>query len=146
MKYLIGCTSVFFVLLLFLSCSEDTRYVSLPVFEIGLSNSEDIHVGDNVILTLTNKNTPENLRYDSYVWSCSPEVDGLASATPNSNNSFVPKQRGRHKISVKVEVTTFADGNAADNGKRITVGETTNTYNVSTLKMFVTVERTVTVK
>ena len=62
MKYLIGCTSVFFVLLLFLSCSEDKRYVSLPVFEIGLSNSEDLHVGDNVILTLTNKNTPKNLR------------------------------------------------------------------------------------
>ncbi len=134
------------VMLLLPSCSDDKEYASLPIFEIGVSNSDDLKVGERVILSLTNTNTPKNIFYKSYVWSCSPEVDGLESATPNSNNTFVPLTKGRHKVTVQIETTTYADGDLGNNGKTITVGETTNTYAVSVLKTYIKVERTFVVK
>ena len=144
---LICCTVLVF--LLSLSCSSDKDYLSLPVFEIGLSNvssDEDIHVGDNVILSLNNMNKPQNIRYDSYKWSCSPDVDGLQSATPNLNNSFKPRYKGKHDITITIEATNFVDGKLSDNGKTVTVGETTNSYKVSVLKTTITVKRTIFVK
>lgn len=128
------------------SCGDDKEYLSLPVFELGIS-SDNIKVGDNVVVTLTNKNNPGNLRYNSYSWSCTPEVDGLQSSTPNTNNSFTPLSRGKHTIKVSIDITNFADGKTSDTGKTVIVGETTNTYNsVSTLKTKMTVSRTIIVK
>lgn len=128
------------------SCGDDKEYLTLPIFELGFS-SDDVRVGDNVVVTLTNKNNPNNLRYNSYSWSCTPEVDGLQSGTPNTNNSFTPLSRGKHEIKVTIDITNFADGKTSDTGKTIKVGETTNTYNsVSTLKTQMTVSRTILVK
>ncbi|MGN1213962.1 MAG: hypothetical protein ACI4TR_03610, partial [Bacteroidaceae bacterium] len=81
------------------SCSDDKEYLTLPVFELGFS-SDDIRVGDNVVVTLTNKNNPNNLKIDSYTWSYSPEVDVLLSG--NTNNSFTPLSRGKHEIKVTI--------------------------------------------
>ncbi len=134
------------IVLLLSSCSEDKQYTSLPVFEIGVSNADELSVGNKVILTLTNKNNPKNIRYNSYIWACSPEVDGLESATPNSNNFFVPLTKGKHKITVQIDASTFADGDIANDGKTITAGETTNTYKVSVLKTYITVERSFVVR
>lgn len=127
------------------SCSDDKKSLVLPVFELGLS-SDNIHVGDKVNVSLTNKNNPTNLRYNSYAWSCDPDVDGL-QATSNTNNYFVPLGKGKHTISVKIDITNYVDGNSADSGKEINSGETKNTYNsVSTLKTFMTVSRSFIVK
>ena len=147
--YITFVFSSIIALFFFSSCSEDKDYLSLPMFEIGLSNissDEEIHVGDNVILSLNNKNKPQNIRYDSYKWSCNYDVEGMQSTTPNLNNSFKPLHKGNHEIIVTIEATNFVDGKLSDNGKTITVGETQNTYKVSVLKTTITVKRSILVK
>lgn len=148
MKSILNATLACIISIMCLSsCSDDKTYASLPVYEIGLSQGDgDIHVGDNVILTLTNTNNPSTYRYNSYRWECTPEVDGLQSATPNTNNSFKPLTKGKHTITVKIDASNNADGNASNNGKVIKRGETTNTYTVSTLKTYITVERSIIVR
>ncbi len=145
-RILMSLASLCVCLLLLVSCSEDREHVTLPIFEMGVS-SDDVRVGDNVIVSLNNVNHPNNLRYNSYVWSCSPSVDGLTSSTPNKNNSFVPTVRGKHVLTVRIDITNYADGNPSDTGKTIQRGETVNTYtSVSTLKTIMTVSRTIIVR
>lgn len=134
------------VLVLLPSCSDDDKkYLTLPIFEIGLS-SADVYVGDNVHISLVNKNNPINLRYNSYIWSCDPEVNNLLPTTSNGNNSFVPQVAGNHQLTVKIDITNYADGRAADDGKKFVSGETENSYKVSTLKTTMFVTRTIKVK
>ncbi len=120
------------------SCDDDDKsYLTLPVYEMSFSSS-DIHVGDEVTVSLNVRNSPKGASISSYTWSCSPEVDGLTT-NASTNNSFTALQSGTHEMTVAVSVKNYADGKSSDSGKTVTSGNTENLYTVSTLYSTVTV-------
>lgn len=132
------------------SCSEDSAKLVLPVYEISVP--QEMHAGERVKVDLVNKNNPNNQRYNNYAWSA--EDDALVWESANTaggtgrtmTNYFNASAPGKYTLKVVVDMSNFADGNAADTGKTVKSGETTTTYtSVSTLKTTVTVTRTIVV-